>query len=79
MTTETQIKILTRPTVSGYQNAEYFPLFGSGDHRSANALVKQGFGRIVSGFRLHHATEYFFKFDEGFRFNWVTRDIEAIK
>ena len=74
---DTHIRIFTRDTVIGYNNSVLFPVYGA-EIRSGHALENKGFGRVVSSSRHpYHAANYFFTFAEGFRFNWVTKEIEA--
>lgn len=77
MTNQTHHTIFTGPTVTGYQGSQLFPLMGSGQHRSARALENKGFGKVVSS-SLHpyHAADYFFRFEDGYFFNWTTEEID---
>lgn len=76
--TESQAKIFTTGgrTVYDFENTEIFPLYKSGQHRSAGAMERRGYGRIVSSSKnRYHAANYFFKFENGFRFNYITHEI----
>ncbi len=78
MTNKTHVKIFTEnTTVKGFDGSELFPLFGHGQYRSVGALERKGYGKVVSS-SLHpyHTASYFFKFEEGYRFNWITQVIE---
>lgn len=79
-TTDTQKGIFNRiqgcETYTGYMNRRYYILYGAGENRSAESLVKQGVGDTTS-LQPHHRT--FFVFNEGYRFNYVTNEVEAYK
>ena len=76
--TETQIKILTAISVIGFDNSNLYPLYGSGQYRSANKLVKQGYGKIVSSSKhIYHTANMFFTLNDGLRFNYLTNQIES--
>lgn len=79
--TPTQERIFDRhpagQTVRGYNDAVLFPLYGSGEHFTAYRLEAKGIGQVVSSSKNHsHSANMFFKFNDDWRFNYVTRQIE---
>ena len=77
--TESQVKILTGSTVRGFENSELFPLYGSGQVRSGYALERKGFGKVVSSStQRYHSANRFFKFVDGYSYNWINHEITAV-